>query len=61
MISPAIIASPVVTRVSQATRRFRVLGDNGIQNGIRNLIGDLVRVAFGDRLGGKQKIRHSHG
>src|SRR5439155_27319272 len=29
----------------------RVLGEDGVENGIGDLIGDFVRVSFGDRLG----------
>ena len=35
---------------------FGVLREDGIENGIRDLIGHLVRVTFRDRLGSKEKI-----
>ena len=38
---------------------FRVLREDRVQNGIRDLIGHLVGVTFRDRLGSKEKIvRH---
>ena len=38
---------------------FRVLREDGIQNGIRDLIGHLVRVAFRNGFGSKEKVvRH---
>jgi hypothetical protein len=30
---------------------LRVLGENGVEDGVRDLVGDLVRMALGDRLG----------
>ena len=54
VISPATIASPVVTSVSQATRLDRILREDGVENGVRNLIGDLVRMALGHRFRGKK-------
>jgi hypothetical protein len=49
VISPAIMAMPVVTEVSQATRAFLILLENGIKDGIGNLIGNLVGVTFSHR------------
>ena len=42
---------------------FDVLGNEGIEDRIRNLVGEFVRVAFGYGFGGKEKIacfRHNH-
>ena len=36
-----------------------VLRQNGVQNGVRNLIGDFVRMAFGNRFGGEKVAAHS--
>src|SRR5690606_38468451 len=33
-----------------------IVGDDGVQNRIGNLVGHFVRVAFGDRLGGKDAV-----
>src|SRR5690606_6303329 len=33
-----------------------VLGDDGVQYGIGNLVGDLVRVPFGHGLGGENRV-----
>jgi hypothetical protein len=30
-----------------------VVGENGVEDGVRDLVGDLVRMPFGDRLGGE--------
>src|SRR6185312_13838265 len=38
--------------------RGRVLGDDGVQHRVRDLVGDLVRMAFGHGLGGEQVVRH---
>ncbi len=38
--------------------RARILGQDGIQHGVGNLVGDLVRMPFGDRFGGKQITAH---
>ena len=39
-----------------------ILGQVGIQNGVRNLVGDLVRVPLRDRLGGEEEaVRHGGG
>ena len=36
-----------------------VLGEDRIEDGVRDLVGDLIRVAFGDGLGGEEEIvRH---
>ena len=47
--------------VSQATRLVRVVGERRVEDGVRDLVGDLVRVAFGDRLGGEEEGALSHG
>src|SRR6185369_15927083 len=39
---------------------FGILGQDGVQDGIGNLIGDLVRVAFGNGFRGKQVIVRRH-
>ena len=54
VISPAIIAMPVVTSVSHATRLDRILREDGVENRIGNLVGDLVGMAFGDGLRSKK-------
>jgi len=38
-----------------------VLGENGIQHRVRNLVGDFVGMAFGHRLGSEQEIAHGLG
>jgi hypothetical protein len=38
-----------------------LFGQKGIEDGVGNLVGDLVRVAFGNGLGGKQMAAHVHG
>ena len=48
-----MIAIPVVTMVSQATRAFRILADDRIQNGIGDLIGHLVRMSLRHRFRGE--------
>jgi hypothetical protein len=53
VISPATTATPVLTRVSQATRALGVLGEDGVEHGVGNLVGDLVRMAFGNGFGGE--------
>ena len=42
-----------MSRVSQATRPFRVLLEDGVEDGVGDLVGHLVGVALGDRLGGE--------
>ncbi len=56
VISPATTATPVLTSVSQATRASRVAREDGVQHGIGNLVGHLVRVPFGNRLGSEQVV-----
>jgi len=46
VISPATTTRPVVTSVST--------GLVVVENGIRDLIGDLVRVSLGDRFRGEE-------
>ena len=36
----------------------RVLGEAGVEDGVGNLVGDLVRVAFRNRFGGKKIMCH---
>jgi hypothetical protein len=36
-----------------------VFGKNRIQNGIRDLVSDLVRMTFGNGFGGKEIVRRS--
>ena len=48
VISPAMTARPVVTSVSQATRAGGILGEEGIEHGIRDGVRDLVGMPFGD-------------
>lgn len=38
-----------------------VLGDDGIKDGVRNLVGDLVRMPFGHGLGGERVFAHLEG
>ena len=40
---------------------FGFFGQKGIEDGVGNLVGDLVRMAFGNGLGGKQMAAHIHG
>src|SRR5690606_1315519 len=38
-----------------------ILGENGIQHCVGNLVGQLVRMAFGDRFGGENRVfAHGH-
>ena len=46
---------PVQVRVSQGYAAHGIFGQAGVEDGIGDLIGDLVRMALGDRLTGKQK------
>jgi hypothetical protein len=52
-ISPASTTRFVVVSVSQATRAFRVLGQEQVDDGVADPVGDLVRVAFGHALAGE--------
>src|SRR5487761_782360 len=36
--------------------RVRILREDGIENGVGDLVGDLVRVTLGDRLGGERQV-----
>ena len=54
MISPATIARPVVTSVSHATRRDRVLREDRVEDAVGNLVGNLVGMPFGDGFGRKE-------
>src|SRR6185312_5985219 len=40
--------------------RARILGEDGVKDGVRDLITNLVGVALGDRFRGEQKIAHVH-
>jgi hypothetical protein len=39
----------------------RIIREHGVENGIRDLVGDLVRVALGDRLGREGEGATGHG
>jgi hypothetical protein len=56
VISPATIAMPVLTSVSHATRARGSCREDGIEHCVGDLVGDLVRVAFGDRLGREEIV-----
>ena len=60
VISPATTTSPVVISVSHATRALRVVGEDRVENRIGDLVGDLVRVALGDRLGAEGERPRGH-
>ena len=60
VISPAIMAIPVVTSVSQATRLMRVLSDQGVENAVGNLIGQFVGMPHADRFAGEQEFAGGH-
>ena len=47
---------PVVQVVLAGNTGLRVLGQNGVQNGVRNLVADFVRVTFCHRFGCKQVL-----
>jgi hypothetical protein len=49
VISPATKTSPVVTRVSAATRAFLSWAMKGVQNGVGDPVRQLVGVPFRDR------------
>ena len=38
----------------------RVVGHHGVEHAVRDLVGDLVRVTLGDRLGGEQELGVRH-
>jgi hypothetical protein len=44
----------VFTSVSHATRR--VVAHHGVEHAVGDLVGDLVRMALGDRLGREQEL-----
>jgi len=66
---------PVLVAVSQATLEYGSyasagqrknvglthLGETGIEDSVRNLIGDLVRVTLTDRLGGEEEAEIGSG
>ena len=54
VISPATIAMPVVTSVSQATRLMGSWAKQGVENAVGNLVGQLVGMAHADRFAGEQ-------
>ena len=56
VISPATTTRPVVISVSQATRPVGVVREDGVEHRVRDLVGDLVRVALGDRLRREEKL-----
>ena len=64
MISPETTTRPVLTSVSQATRPERVVAQHRVEHAVGDLVGDLVRVALGHRLGGEQVLvvgKRGHG
>ena len=48
------MATPVVTSVSQATRLVGILGEQGVEHAVGDLVGQLVRMAHADRFAGEQ-------
>ena len=63
VISPATTTRPVVISVSQATRPVGSSREHGVEHRVGDLVGDLVRVALGDRLRGEEEFacRHTGG
>ena len=51
VISPATTTMPVLTSVSHATRALGILREDPVEDGVGDLVADLVGVAFGDGLG----------
>ena len=49
------MATPVFNHGFTGDAGVFVLGDDGVEHGIGNLVGDLVGMAFGDGLGGKEE------
>ena len=62
VISPATYTDWSFTIDSQATRPRRIDGENGVKNGIGNLVADFVGMSFGYRLRGEQimAVRLAH-
>ena len=60
-ISPDTTTRPVFTSVSHATRPVGSSAHHGVEDAVGDLVGDLVRVAFSDRLGGEQVLVVSQG
>ena len=56
--SPATCTWPVVISVSTATRLRGSGADQGVEDAVTDLVCDLVRVAFRDRLGGEKAACH---
>ena len=56
--SPATCTWPVVISVSTATRLAGSCGQQRVEDRVADLVGDLVRVALGDGLGGEQAAGH---
>ena len=56
VISPAMTTRPVVTQRLAGHPGGRVLGQRGVQDRVRDLVGHLVRVTLGHRLGGEQVL-----
>ena len=56
--SPATITKPVLVSVSHATRDALVVLDERVEDRVRDLIAQLVGVAFGDGLGREQVLGH---
>ena len=64
--SPAMTILLVVASVSQPSRvlawlssamaELDVVGDEGVEDGVRDLVADLVRMAFGNRFAGEEIV-----
>ena len=54
--SPATTTSPVVTRRLDRHPAVRVLAQQRVQHRVADLVGDLVRMTLGHRLGGEQSV-----
>ena len=56
VISPETITRPVLTSVSHATRPVGIVAQHGVEHAVGDLVGDLVRVTLGHRLGREQVL-----
>ena len=54
--SPATMATPVLTRVSNGYASVFVLGNDGIQYSVGDLVSDLVWVSFRHGFGGEKGV-----
>jgi hypothetical protein len=54
--SPATITDAGLDQGLAGDAGARVLREDGVEHGVGDLVGDLVRVAFGDGLGGEQLL-----